>query len=126
MINKKYKKGVFALTNETNKTENKNLDLVDVENNKIVAALAYIIFFIPLLVSRDSKFATYHANQGLLIFIASIIINIVGAIIPILGWLIIIPFGNLAIIALVIIGIVNALKGLRKPLPLIGGIEIIK
>jgi hypothetical protein len=37
-------------------------DPSDVQRNKGMAVLAYIIFFIPLLAARDSKFAMYHAN----------------------------------------------------------------
>jgi hypothetical protein len=37
----------------------------NVLTNKVMAILAYIIFFIPLLAARDSHFAMYHANQGL-------------------------------------------------------------
>lgn len=98
----------------------------DVEKNKAIAILAYIIFFIPLLVARDSKFAMYHANQGLLVFLTALAVNIVGTIIPIIGWFIISPLGNLFVLVLVIIGIINAAGGRVKSLPLIGKIEIIK
>ncbi|HPN96697.1 MAG TPA: hypothetical protein PLK35_02930 [Candidatus Moranbacteria bacterium] len=98
----------------------------DAEKNKGMAILAYIIFFIPLLAAKDSKFAMYHANQGLVLFLASIIIWIVSGIIPFIGWFIIGPLGSLAIIILAIIGIINAAKGEMKPLPLIGGFTILK
>lgn len=101
-------------------------DRADVEKNKGLAIIAYIIFFIPLLVARDSKYAMYHANQGLLLLLAAIAINIVGTVIPIIGWLIIAPLGNLAVLVFVIIGIINASKGEQKPLPLIGGFQLIK
>ncbi len=98
----------------------------DVEKNKAYAILAYIIFFIPLLAAKESKFAMYHANQGLVLFLSAIILNFVGTIIPLLGWFIIIPFGNLLILVLAIIGIINAANGNLKQLPLIGGISLIK
>lgn len=101
-------------------------DTKDVTDNKLMAVFAYIIFFIPLIAARESKFAMYHANQGLLVFLAAVIINIVGSIIPLIGWFLIIPLGNLAVLAYVIIGIINAVNGVQKPLPLIGKIEIIK
>ena len=42
----------------------------DVEANKTVAALSYIsiLFLVPLLGKRDSKFAQFHAKQGLILF----------------------------------------------------------
>jgi uncharacterized membrane protein len=101
-------------------------DPQDVEKNKVMAILAYIIFFIPLIAARESKFAMYHANQGLVLFLAAVVINIVGGIIPFIGWFVILPFGWIAVLVFAIIGIINASKGEVKPLPLIGGISIIK
>lgn len=101
-------------------------DPQDVEKNKVMAILAYIIFFLPLIAARDSRFAMFHGNQGLVLFLAAIVINIVGGIIPFIGWFIILPFGWIAVLILAIIGIINASKGEMKPLPLIGGISIIK
>ena len=92
----------------------------DVEENKVWAILAYIIFFLPLLLAKDSEFAKYHATQGLVLFIAALIINVIGTIIPVLGWFIILPLGNIFIAIWAIIGIVNAAKGEMKELPLIG------
>lgn len=101
-------------------------DPQDVEKNKVMAILAYIIFFIPLIAARDSRFAMFHGNQGLVLFLAAVVINIVGGIIPFIGWFIILPFGWIAVLILAIIGIINASKGEMKPLPVIGGITIIK
>ncbi|MDP5275059.1 DUF4870 domain-containing protein [Chengkuizengella axinellae] len=98
----------------------------DVEDNKIWAVLAYFLFFIPLVTARESKFAMYHANQGLILLIFAVAINVIGAVIPVLGWLLIIPFGNLAIMVYLIIGIIQSASGKIKPLPLIGNFEIIK
>lgn len=101
-------------------------DKVDVEKNKAMAVLAYFIFFIPLLAAKDSKFAMYHANQGLLLFLSALAVNMVGGVIPIIGWFLIFPLGNLFCVVLFILGIINASKGEMKPLPLIGGISILK
>lgn len=98
----------------------------DIEQNKAMAILAYIIFFIPLLAAKDSKFAMFHGNQGLTLFLAAMIINVVGTIIPILGWLLILPLGNLLVFILAIIGIVHAAKGQVKELPLIGKYTLLK
>jgi uncharacterized membrane protein len=97
----------------------------DVNANKWIGALAYILFFIPLLAAKNSRFAMYHANQGLVLLILSLACNIVLGIIPIIGW-ILLPLANLATLALAIVGIVQAANGQMKPLPLIGGISIIK
>lgn len=97
----------------------------DIEKNKAMAILAYIIFLIPLLAAKDSKFAMYHANQGLVLFLVGLAVNVVGGIVPFIGWFVILPFGNLFVVVLVILGIINAAKGEAKPLPLIGGIKLL-
>lgn len=45
----------------------------DIEANKGLAILSYvwILCLIPLLLKRDSKYAQFHAKQGLILFIAS-------------------------------------------------------
>ena len=100
------------------------------EGNKLLAAISYIgiLFLVPLLAAKDDAFARYHANQGLVLFIANIAAAIAGFIlgfIPVIGiivaWII-----RIALFVLMILGINNALKGEMKPLPLIGGIEMIK
>ncbi len=103
-----------------------NPDLMDVEKNKVMGILAYIIFFIPILAAKESRFAMYHANQGLLLFLTTLVINVVGGFVPVIGWLVILPLGNLAVLILAIMGIVNAAKGQVNPLPLIGNYQILK
>lgn len=100
-------------------------DPQDAEKNKVMGILAYILFLIPMLAAKDSKFAMYHANQGLVLFLVSIVGGIVLGFIPILGW-IIGMFWPLVIIVFVILGIINASKGEMKPLPVIGGWQILK
>lgn len=97
----------------------------DVQANKVMAILAYILFFIPLLAARNSPFAMYHANQGLVLFIVAVAAQVVVQIIPIIGGLLY-PFVFLAILAFMIIGIINAANGQRKPLPLFGNVQLIK
>jgi len=98
----------------------------DVEKNKVMGILAYIFFLIPVLAARESKFAMYHANQGLLLFLAGLIINISLSAIHFFSWYIVRELISLLIIALAIVGIINASRGEMKPLPLIGGINILK
>jgi uncharacterized membrane protein len=58
----------------------------------------------------------YGVLSGILIFI------------PVVGWIVIALLGllSLGIVALCVIGIVNAVQGNMKPLPLIGKFRIIK
>ena len=106
-------------------------------NDKAFSALGYvgILFLIPLLAGK-TEYTRFHANQGLVLFLADVIAGVViGVVTAILG---LIPFIGvilsgvisgvlgLAIFVLMILGIVHAAQGEMKPLPVIGGIQIIK
>ena len=95
-------------------------------NNKLLAAISYIwiLFLVPIFIAKDDAFARFHANQGLVLFLVSLALGII-ALIPLIGTIISI-IGGIVTFVFMILGIVNALKGEMKPLPLIGGIEIIK
>jgi uncharacterized membrane protein len=92
----------------------------DVEENKVIAAIGYlgILCLVPLLGKKDSPFAQFHGKQGLVLFIAGMLIGVV-AIIPFLGWLIAMV-GGIAIFIFWIMGVMNALGGKMVPLPIIG------
>lgn len=98
----------------------------DPNNETVMAILAYlgILVIVPILVAKDSEFVMYHANQGLVLFIAEIILFAIG-IIPLLGWLISF-LGYLGALVLAIMGIINAVNKKKKPLPLIGGYRILE
>ena len=113
---------VTNLNNTADITE--QFDKDDIEKNKVMGLLAYILFFIPLLAAKDSPFARYHANQGLVLFLAAILSSVI-LIIPILGW-IIAPILSIVITVLAVIGIINALNGKAKELPIIGKFKILK
>lgn len=110
--------------NDLNK-EIREFEPEDIEKNKAMAGLAYLIFFLPLLAAPDSKFARFHANQGLILLILAVGGNLVLGIIPIIGWILLFPFGILVLV-LAIIGLMNGFGGKVKELPLIGKIRIIK
>lgn len=95
-------------------------------NEKVMAILAYlgILCLIPVLIADESDFVKYHANQGLVLFIAEIILFAIG-IIPIIGWLISF-IGFLGAVILAIMGIINAANEKKEPLPLIGGYQILE
>lgn len=98
----------------------------DAEDNKVLSILAYIgiLFLIPLLAAPNSKFARFHANQGLVLFLAELISSVLCAV-PVIGW---ISGGILSVITLVlsILGIIAAAKGEMKELPIIGKYKILK
>ena len=86
------------------------------DTGKVMAGLSYIsvLFMLPYLFRKNDEFATYHAKQGMGLFIASIIGDIAGSLLGV-GWLV-----GLARIFLAITGIKNVVDGKKKPLPYIG------
>ena len=86
------------------------------ETGKVLAGLSYfsVLFVLPYLFRKDDEFATYHAKQGMGLFVAGIIGDIVGKMFGV-GW-----FVTIARIFLALTGVGNAINGKKKPLPYIG------
>lgn len=95
------------------------------ETNKWICAIAYVIFFIPLLVDRDNNDYIFHTNQGLNLFLLSVGITTAGLFVPVLGWFLILPAGTVYCFALTILGIINSVNRTNKELPLIGKFRLI-
>ena len=113
------------------------VDPQDAQANKTMAVLAYIIFFIPLLsgAAKTSPFAKFHTNQGIILAIAAVAYSILNSIlssllafIPVIGWLLILLLGLLGFVVpvLCIMGIINAVNGRMKEIPVIGKFTILK
>lgn len=112
-------------------------DAQDITSNKAMAILAYFgpLVLIPIFAAKQSKFARYHSNQGLVLLIASILYgiaySILSSIILAISWRLyfivsIIGLVSIVITILAIIGIINAATGKAKELPLIGKFKILK
>jgi hypothetical protein len=111
-------------------------DQGDVEKNRVMGGLGYLIFFLPFITCPDSRFGKACANQGLIALIGYVVIGVafwlLGLIfgwIPVLGfivWLV----GRICYWALAIAQIYYTFlavsKGEFKPLPYIGSYEILK
>lgn len=109
----------------------------DVQNNKVMAVLSYIgiLVLIPILAAKESPFARFHANQGLILFLCEIIFAVANMILCVifaflgplvLLWTLVAALVNIAFLVLLILGIVNAAQGMAKELPLIGKFRILK
>lgn len=125
-------------------------DSKDIEANKMMSLLAYLgpLVFIPMFAVKDSKYARFHSNQGLILLIVYVGYAIVQFILGLLlrtifpwNWsygyfggrgviydvlttvlgLVWIPIAILAIL-----GIINAVSGKAKELPFIGKFKLIK
>ena len=100
-------------------------DEADVENNKIISLFAYcgILFIVPLLAGKDSKYARFHTNQGIVLFILSVIMTFFS-VFPNIGW--VFKIGGVFVAILAILGIINAVTGKARELPLIGKFRILQ
>lgn len=111
-------------------TRQLNITPEEIESGKTMGILAYIFFVIPLLTARDNKFAMYHTEQAIILWIAFVIIyialmiltyvigmisNSIACVVSILG---ILPW--IAYLVLWIMGLMNAIGGKVKELPVIG------
>lgn len=101
------------------------MDPEDVEKNKVMAILAYIgiLVLVPILAAKDSKFAKFHANQGLVLFLLAIVVSALAKL-KVVGWI----FGivDVVVVILAVVGIVYAAQGKAKELPVIGNWKILK
>ncbi|MBQ4599384.1 MAG: zinc ribbon domain-containing protein [Clostridia bacterium] len=132
------------LNNITNTADTTaEFDQNDIQQNKLMAVLAYlgILVLVPILAAKESKYARYHANQGLVLFIANIVVSVVmgivgfivgfiagftgltflATLVTIISWLL-----SAVIFVLAILGIVNAATGKAKELPVIGKFKLLK
>ena len=105
----------------------KSPEQIQVEEGRVMAMLAYAIWPIPYVSAKDNPFVLYHLRQGALLlvgFAGAIVLRIIGWILPdLLGTAFVCLTGiaAIAILAFAVIGAMNAYKGAKEPLPLIGG-----
>lgn len=119
---------VDELTNTPDFTS--QMDPKDIADNKVMAVLAYLswLILIPIFAARDSKFARFHVNQAIILVIVSFVLSLVAGILTAILWILGLVFWlvDLAVLALMIIGIINAAKGMAKELPLVGKFRLFK
>ncbi len=89
-------------------------------NTAVIAYLTIIGLIIAFVLNNDKKepFASYHIRQSLGLMITGVLLSIVN-VIPILGWLISIV-GFFFILYLWIMGLINAINGREKAVPILG------
>lgn len=90
--------------------------------NTTMAVIAYIIFFVPLLTGDAKKdaFVKFHTKQGLVLFLLAVAVNVLSWVVPFYIWFSISWILSLCLLALLIIGIINAVNGKQQPLPVVG------
>ena len=79
------------------------------------ASYLWVISLVALAARKDNDFVRFHASQGALLFVVSLVLMFI----PGIGWLL-----NVALGVIAIIGIIKAIQGIRWPLPV--GADIAK
>ena len=122
-------------------------DAADIEKNRVMGILAYIplLFLIPCFAAPNSKYAKFHANQGVLVTIIFFGLGLVNTLIDLVVWAILgsPDIGFLDFVAgfitgflgsvsfafflfMMIVGLINAVNSKMKELPILGKNRILK
>jgi uncharacterized membrane protein len=106
-----------------------------VERNNIIAAIAYVFFFVPYFTSsRQNSFVLHHSSQGTGLFLTAAALRGIGEAIAGPPYFRYSWFGSLTsqissyyldlacagLVLLMVIGMTNAIRGNTKSLPIIG------
>jgi len=102
------------------------LPIVDektIKEGKTTAIIAYITvigLIIAIILNNDKKnaFAAFHIRQALGVGLASLVIGVLN-VIPYIGWLAF-AVGSILLFVMWIVGLINALNGKMKPVPVLG------
>lgn len=128
----------MPIVNQPHDYGHSGISELDVQQNKFIAVFAYlgILVLIPWLAGKHSRFARFHANQGLSLFIAEVLFNVSLSVLRFinrlsfihLGWLIGIlsTFSFIAFMVLSIWGVVNVCTGRAAKLPILGEVRLLK
>ena len=118
--------------------ENVTVDPKDAQDNKLMGILAYLnlLVLVPIFAAKESPFARFHANQGLILLIATyagyFALAILAALLAIISYKfvaiirIVYSLFGICVLVFVVLGIINAAKGEMKELPFIGKYKILK
>ena len=128
------KKNAFALTDRT-----ADFDAADISGNHLMGIFAYLswLVLIPIFAAKDSKYARFHANQGLILAILETVIGTVSGIFSSIGHHVWIGFPfyliswlvgllNIPVVIYAIIAFIGAIRGRAMEIPFINSIKILK
>ena len=87
-------------------------------NKKTTDMVAYVTWVGLLIafIAGDRENSKFHLNQALVIWLVGFL-----SVIPIVGWII-----GIAAFVLAVMGFISAVNGEEKPLPIVGGIKLLK
>ncbi len=100
----------------------------DVNEGKAFAIISYVLNFFRLpfwlvpLIMRNNEYALYHAKQCMILWLLGMVSGVICiplAFIPCVGWVAIVVM-LVGILVINVLGLINAMNGQAKPLPIIG------
>lgn len=110
--------------------ENQTTNVAPQDNGKTIAIVSYLFWLgwiIALVLNNGNKtsLGSYHIRQSLMLHVAIIalgLISFICAFIPVIGHMVAIVcwIADIALFVLWIIGLINAVNGQEKPIPVIG------
>lgn len=102
-------------------------------DKKVTGIVGYLTWvgLIVAFCAGDKEGAKFHLNQSLVIWLAELVVIGIYRVtfyIPVVGWIIRLGVDVCLIVLLVftVMGLIDAVKEEENPLPLIGGIQILK
>lgn len=104
--------------------QNKPLDTQ--VHGKVISMLGYVVpilFFVPYLVGkmRGNEFARFHGNQQFVVLLVFFVAYLIGSFVPFLGIAVLVLW-----FVMMVIGLRHVLRGEMTPMPIIGGVNILK
>ncbi|MEI8196582.1 MAG: hypothetical protein WCI73_11785 [Phycisphaerae bacterium] len=124
--------------------EEETAEQIDAREHRSLAMVGYVVFPLPLLLAPKSRFARFHGQQGLLIFLAGVALFVASSFISLVSYYgptieaLALPLGImryliglvefawfLGLVYLIVQGILHAADGNMEPLPVIGKIQLL-
>lgn len=91
------------------------------DGDRLAAALGWlwVLSVVVLILKRESAFARFHARQGFLVFLVSVLLWVVLAFFGPVGWLLL-WLVRLVAFGVIVFGFTQAIRGRRWEVPLLG------
>lgn len=129
------KTNAFALTDRTDEFSPE-----DINSNRAMGIISYIswVVLVPIFAAKNSPYARFHANQGLILAILETGLGILSRIlmamfnkVPVLRWIFdvagwLVGLLTIPVCVYAIIAFVGAIRGKAMEIPFINSIKILK
>ncbi len=97
--------------------------IIKTPQDKTIAIIAYLTVIglvVAFVLNNEKKdpFANYHIRQSLGLVLTSIALSLIN-VIPVLGWIVSL-IGAFVLLYMWIMGLLNAVNGKEKPVPILG------